>query len=86
MSNATYDLGRVGLNLCGEYSPTTAYEPLDVVAWRGGGYAAKANSIGVAPGDTDRWQPLAQGLPAHSTQEQATGSLWLNGKPSMPKR
>ena len=31
MSNATYDLGRVGLNLCGEYSPTTAYEPLDVV-------------------------------------------------------
>ena len=85
MSNATYNLGRVGLNLRGGYSPTTAYEPLDVVAWRGGSYAAKANSIGVAPGDTDRWQPLAQGLPAHSTQEQATGSLWLNGKPIYAK-
>ena len=33
MSNTTYNLGRVGLNLRGEYSSTAAYEPLDVATW-----------------------------------------------------
>lgn len=38
MSNTTYNLGRVGLNLRGEYSPTAAYERLDVVSWHNGSY------------------------------------------------
>ena len=33
MANNTYTLGRVGLNLRGEYNQAAAYEPLDVVSW-----------------------------------------------------
>ena len=81
MSNTTYNLGRVGLNLCGEYSPTTAYEPLDVVTWRGGSYAAKAAVTGTAPGDTSNWEALVQGVAPYDTQEQQTGNRWIDGRP-----
>ena len=85
MANTTYNLGRVGLKLRGEYDPNAAYKPLDVVSWHGGSYAAKADTTGIAPSDSDKWEVLAQGLPAHSTGEQATGSCWLDGKPIYAK-
>ena len=80
MSNATYDLGRVGLNLCGEYSPTTAYEPLDVVTWRGGSFAARDAANNVQPSDAATWQPLAQGTAPFTTDEAFTGQYWLDGR------
>ena len=51
MSNTTYDLGRVGLNLRGEYSSTTAYEPLDVATWQGSSYVASESTTGIRPSD-----------------------------------
>ena len=61
MANTTYNLGRVGLKLRGEYDPNAAYKPLDVVSWHGGSYAAKADTTGIAPSDSDKWEVLAQG-------------------------
>lgn len=80
MANNTYTLGRVGLNLRGEYNQAAAYEPLDVVLWHGCSYAAKAATTGAAPSDTDKWEMLVQGPAAHSTGEQATGARWIDGK------
>ena len=80
MANNTYTLGRVGLNLRGEYNQAAAYEPLDVVSWHGSSYAAKAATTGAAPSDTDKWEMLVQGPAAHSTGEQATGARWIDGK------
>ena len=37
MSNTTYNLGRVGLNLRGKYTPTPAYERLDAGSWHNEG-------------------------------------------------
>ena len=85
MSNTTYDLGRIGLNLRGEYSSTAAYEPLDVATWQGGSYAAKAAVTGVSPANTGKWQALAQGLADFSTTEQRTGLRWVDGKPVYTK-
>ena len=42
MANTTYNLGRVGLKLRGEYDPNAAYKPLDVVSWHGGSGLAAA--------------------------------------------
>ena len=80
MANNTYTLGRVGLNLRGEYNQAAAYEPLDVVLWHGCSYAAKVATTGAAPSDTDKWEMLVQGPAAHSTGEQATGARWIDGK------
>ncbi len=30
MANTTYNLGRVGMNVRGEYCPTIAYRPMDI--------------------------------------------------------
>ena len=80
-ANATYNLGRVGMNLRGEYDPTATYEMLDVVTWRGGSYAARAAATGIAPSAEDSWMPLAQGLAPYSVGEQKTGSRWIDGRP-----
>ena len=80
-ANATYNLGRVGMNLRGEYDPAAAYEPLDTVTWRGGSYAARVAATGIAPSAEDSWMPLAQGLAPYSVGEQKTGSRWIDGRP-----
>jgi len=80
-ANATYNLGRVGMNLRGEYDPAAAYEPLDTVTWRGGSYAARVAATGIAPSAEDTWMPLAQGLAPYSAEEQKTGSRWIDGRP-----
>lgn len=80
-ANATYNLGRVGMNLRGEYDPAAAYEPLDTVTWRGGSYAAKVAATGIEPSAEDTWMPLAQGLAPYSAEEQKTGSRWIDGRP-----
>ena len=85
MSNATYDLGRVGLNLRGEYSPTAAYERLDVVSWHNGSYVAKTATAGVSPDNADKWQALAKGTAPYTTSEIFTGQYWLDGKPIYSK-
>lgn len=80
MANTTYTLGRVGMNLRGEYSSTTAYAPLDVVSYQGSSYAAKVNTTGTSPADTSKWMCLAQGAPDYFTSEQPTGQNWIDGK------
>ena len=80
-ANATYNLGRVGMNLRGEYDPAAAYEPLDTVTWRGGSYAARVAATGIAPSAEDTWMPLAQGLSSYDTKERYTGRHWIDGKP-----
>ena len=80
-ANATYNLGRVGMNLRGEYDPAAAYEPLDTVTWRGGSYAARVAATGIEPSAEDTWMPLAQGLAPYSAEEQKTGSRWIDGRP-----
>ena len=74
MSNTTYDLGRVGLNLRGEYSPTVAYEPLDVATWQGSSYVASESTTGIRPSDEEKWTMLAQGAVSPiCMEEQRTG-------------
>lgn len=52
----TIDLGRVGFNLKGGYSASTAYERLDVVHYENKTYAAKKNTTGNTPADGEYWQ------------------------------
>lgn len=49
MANTTYNLGRVGMNVRGEYSPTIAYQPMDIVTYQNGSYMAKVATTGFAP-------------------------------------
>ena len=46
MANTTYNLGRVGMNVRGEYSPAIAYQPMDIVTYQNGAYMAKAATTG----------------------------------------
>lgn len=86
MSNTTYDLGRVGLNLRGEYSSTAAYEPLDVATWQGSSYVASESTTGIRPSDEAKWTMLAQGAVSPiCMEEQRTGLNWINGKPIYAK-
>ena len=62
MSN-TYNLGRIGLKLRGEYNADVAYEKLDVVTYNNSSYAAMVDNPANAPTDTASWQLLAQGNP-----------------------
>ena len=82
MADTIYNLGRVGLNLRGEYDPATAYAPLDVVSWRGGSYAAKAATADVSPPRCGqmKWEMLVQDPVARNTGEQAAASCWIDGK------
>lgn len=78
MSN-TYTLGRIGLNLRGEYNAATAYEKLDVVSYNGSSYAAKAACTGVVPTNTQSWMLLAKGNPVttitYADELPTTGTL-----------
>ena len=86
MSNTTYNLGRVGLNLRGEYSSTAAYEPLDVATWQGSSYVASESTTGIRPSDEEKWTMLAQGAVSPiCMEEQRTGLNWINGKPIYAK-
>ena len=86
MSNTTYDLGRVGLNLRGEYDSTAAYEPLDVATWQGSSYVASESTTGIRPSDEEKRTMLAQGTVSPiCMEEQRTGLYWINGKPIYAK-
>ena len=58
---ATYDLGKIGLNLRGTYNASTSYKKLDAVNYNGSSYAALADTTGVTPTDPAKWMLLAQG-------------------------
>ena len=61
---STYNLGRIGLNIRGDYDDSGVYEPLDVVAYHGEVYVTTASTTGNPPcdvdgiTDTDYWQKL----------------------------
>lgn len=57
MPNIT-NLGRVGMVLRGEYSPSTSYERLDVVSYQKGAYCAKTAVSGVVPTNSTYWQTI----------------------------
>lgn len=57
MPNVT-NLGRVGMVLRGEYSPSTSYERLDVVYYQKGAYCARTAVSGVAPTNSTYWQTI----------------------------
>ena len=74
---AIYELGKIGLNLRGDYSENASYTRLDVVSYNGSSYVVLDNCTGVAPTDaltdvsTDapKWMLLAQGSNTPSTKE-----------------
>ena len=61
--SATYNLGRIGLNLRGDFDAAASYEKLDVVFYDGSSYAAKSACTGVLPTNADFWTLLASGTP-----------------------
>ena len=79
---STYDIGRIGLNIRGDYDATAEYEKLDVVYYNGSSYVAKGEGTGIAPDNANMWQLLALGVPDnYRDEEQFTGQYWVNGKP-----
>ena len=64
---ATYELGKIGLNLRGTYNASTAYKKLDVVNYNCSSYAALADTTGTAPTDATKWMLLAQGSGVQTT-------------------
>lgn len=78
----TYNIGRIGLRIRGDYNNTAEYEKLDVVYYGGSSYVAKFTVTGIAPDNGEYWQLLALGVPeTFSSEEQFTGQYWVNGKP-----
>ena len=63
---ATYNLGRIGLNVRGEYDAAATYEELDVVNYNGSSYVAKDSSTNILPTDTQYWALVARGNPVSS--------------------
>ena len=61
--STTYNLGRIGLNLRGDFDAAASYEKLDVVFYDGSSYAAKSACTGVLPTNADFWTLLASGTP-----------------------
>ena len=61
--STTYNLGRIGLNLRGDFDAAASYEKLDAVFYDGSSYAAKSACTGVLPTNTDFWTLLASGTP-----------------------
>lgn len=55
------DMGPLGFNPTGNYSATRDYHKLDVVSFHGSSYAAKSDTLGNPPTDTDYWELLAEG-------------------------
>ena len=81
MANATYDLGRVGTCLRGNFSYNIAYEPLDIVTYQNGCYIANAASTGKTPDLSDEWTRLAQGEMDYAVTDMPTGERWIDGRP-----
>ena len=81
MANATYDLGRVGASLRGNFSYDIAYEPLDIVTWRNGCYIANTASTGQYPDISEEWTRLAQGEMDYAVADELTGERWIDGRP-----
>lgn len=44
------------MNVRGEYSPTIAYQPMDIVTYQNGSYMAKAATTGSASTNTRAWR------------------------------
>lgn len=88
MSNETYNLGRVGLNLRGEYAGGTNYEKLDVVTREGSSYAAKQATVNIAPPNENYWMLLSRGVHSYGTTSNGwyvkfgdeNGGLMIEGK------
>ena len=57
--SGTYNLGRIGLKVCGAYSATEEYNYLDIVRYNGASYIAKEAVSGVVPTDASCWELLA---------------------------
>lgn len=81
MANTTYNLGRVGMNVRGEYSPTIAYQPMDIVTYQNGSYMAKVATTGSAPANTSKWDKLMQGSSDYAVAAENTGIKWIDGRP-----
>ena len=81
MANATYDLGRVGTCLRGNFSYNIAYEPLDIVTYQNGCYIANAASTGKTPDLSDEWTRLAQGEMDYAVTDMPTGERWIDDRP-----
>lgn len=61
---AIYELGKIGLNLRGNYDASANYSKLDVVSYNGSSYVALESCAGVIPDSqdaTNKWMMLAQG-------------------------
>lgn len=71
MPNVT-NLGRVGMVLRGEYSPSTSYERLDVVYYQKGAYCARTAVSGVAPTNSTYWQTIVS---MNDVSEDMYGSI-----------
>lgn len=63
------NLGRVGLVLKGDWSATTQYEKLDVIAYDGNSWVAKRSNKNVTPNTTnsDDWQLISNNADLVST-------------------
>lgn len=57
---AQINAGRIRFVSRGEYSSSTEYFLFDLVNYNGSSYVAIANSTGVLPSDTSKWQLIAQ--------------------------
>ena len=62
--STNYNIGRIGLNLRGDFDAEASYEKLDVVFYNGSSYAAKTTCTGVHPTDVNSWMKLAVGMPS----------------------
>ena len=79
---ATYALGKVGMNLRGNYDTSATYHKLDVVTYGGSSYAALQTCTGMPVTNTEYWQMLCtSGAESYSTEEVCTGGTWVDGKP-----
>ena len=65
----TYTLGRIGLQIRGNYDAEAEYDELDVVYFGSNSYVAKEACEGIAPDENTEgnpWQLLAKGSPVNS--------------------
>ena len=79
---ATYALGKVGMNLRGNYDASATYDKLDVVTYGGSSYAALQSCTGVPVTNTKYWQVLCvDGAESDSTEEVCTAvSGWMESR------
>ena len=69
------------MNVRGEYSPTIAYQPMDIVTYQNGSYMAKVATTGSAPTNTSKWDKLMQGSSDYAVAAENTGIKWIDGRP-----